>query len=87
MDLEKSVKLFKQFNELLENKKTGKPNQFAKKLGISERTLYRIINSFNRQGLEIKFERKDETYYISPKNERDSIKLRFHSDVYKSSST
>lgn len=85
MDLEKSVRLLNQFKELLGNKKTGKPYQFAQKLGVSERTLYRIINSFNRQGLDIKFNRKEETYYISNKDERDSIKLGFYLDVYKSS--
>ena len=81
MNIEKTIRLIKTFNHLINEGRTGKPNSFAKELGISERSLYRIINSYKLQGIEIKYNKRKKTYYIA-KNKKELTSIESAIEAY-----
>lgn len=81
MDLQKTLRVIKTFNTLIEKRITGNPVQFAKELCISERSLYRLINSYKLQGIEIKFSRRKKTYYIA-KNKKEITSIESAIEAY-----
>jgi predicted DNA-binding transcriptional regulator YafY len=56
-------------DDLIRRKATGKPSQFAKKLSVSERTLYRWIGIFRNRGIFIDYDSIRETYYYNQRAE------------------
>ena len=58
---------FERMHQLIKLKATGTPRQFANKLGVSESTLYELLNTTKELGAEIKYCRLNQSYtYISP---------------------
>lgn len=43
---------------------TGTPKELANKIGISERTLFRLVKQIKHQGVSIEYSRKTNTYFI-----------------------
>ncbi len=62
IQLEKFLGRTKYLGELIEKEFTGTPKELARKLGISERMVYRYIETLNEQGSRIKFDRIKNTY-------------------------
>jgi len=67
--------------ELVKQKKTGKPKEIAKKLGVSERQVYTYLEILKTEfNAPIKYSRTDITYYF---NEEGKIDLRWQEEIEK----
>lgn len=67
--------------ELIEQKNTGKPAEIAKKLGISERMVYKYLDILKSEfDVPIKYSRIQNTYVFS---EEGKIDLRWQDEVEK----
>lgn len=53
----------KLINRLIKCEQTGTPKEFAKRLGISESHLYRILDELHDFGLKFHYDRTRHTYY------------------------
>jgi predicted DNA-binding transcriptional regulator YafY len=51
------------FNHLVEQGKTGSPQEFADRLNISRATLYNIIDELNAMGLDIAYSRTNYSFF------------------------
>jgi predicted transcriptional regulator len=51
------------FNRLVEQECTGKPEEFAARLGISRSTLYDIIDELRSRDVEVGYSRTGSTFY------------------------
>ena len=58
-------------HELIKNKKTGTPNEFARSLHRTTSRLYTIIEELKSQGAPILYSRTLQTYYYSKRFEID----------------
>ena len=65
MILFKQIELLRKMHKLIELSHTGSPERFAKRLGISERRLYKLIEEMKDIGAPIDYSRKTETYYYT----------------------
>ncbi len=61
-------------DHLIKIKGTGKPAQLAKRLRISERTLYEFLKMMKDLGAPIEYDRYKETYYYG---EKGGFNIRF----------
>lgn len=50
--------------KLAKHSNTGTPKELAKRLNVSERTLYRIIRNLKDEKIEVVFCRKTKTYFL-----------------------
>lgn len=64
MNITENENLKKQIIRLSKGKSTGPPKEFAHLLGVSERNLYRLIESLNDEGIIIKYSRVLKTYTL-----------------------
>jgi predicted DNA-binding transcriptional regulator YafY len=55
---------YDQVIRLIEAQNTGTPRELALKLNISERQLLRMICELRNSGKDIRYSRRDYTYYI-----------------------
>jgi hypothetical protein len=65
MQFEKYAERMNYFHELVSKGSTGTPKQFATKLGISERMLYRYIEVIKQTHRPISFCRRKKSYVYS----------------------
>jgi len=56
---------------LAEHKRSGTPDNLAKKLDISARTVHRMVQQLRDQGYHIKFNRLRHTYEVSHSKKND----------------
>lgn len=75
MNPSKAKTFLELFRYHLENHSTGKPSEFAAKLGVSRATLYRFINDLRDEGLEVRFSRSQNSFYITPTTISELSKL------------
>jgi predicted DNA-binding transcriptional regulator YafY len=59
------LNLLLQLDQFIRQKGTGNPPEFARKLGISERSLYEYLKVLKDLGAPIKWSRQDKSYYYS----------------------
>ncbi|HTI89774.1 MAG TPA: HTH domain-containing protein [Puia sp.] len=57
------LSLLLQLDQFIRTKGTGSPPEFARKMGISERSLYEYLKVLKELGAPIKFSRQDHSYY------------------------
>lgn len=57
------LNLLRQLDQFIRRKKTGSPSEFARKMGISERSLYEYLNVLKDLGAPIRFSRQEHSYY------------------------
>jgi len=69
--------LIEQIDQRIRLKATGTPDEFAQKLGVSKRTIYRIIESLKEIGCPIYYDRYKETYKYQRKG---SLIFKFEED-------
>lgn len=81
------MNLFTQINKLeqihfhIEHKSTGRPKEFARRLRISERTLFRLLGVLKDYGVEIEYNRLRSTYeYKSKYGIPDLLRFNIKSD-------
>ena len=65
MILFKQIELLQKMHKLIDLSHTGPPERLAKRLGISERRLYKLIEELKDIGAPIDYSRRDETYYYT----------------------
>lgn len=53
----------KRMNRLIKEEKTGTPEEFATRLGVSSSHLYRCIDEIKELGAPVNFSRSRKTYY------------------------
>ena len=58
-------------DQSIRQKATGSPPEFARKLGISERSLYEYLKALKELGAPIRFSKQDHSYFYE-------IEGRFH---------
>jgi predicted DNA-binding transcriptional regulator YafY len=51
--------------DLAEKNATGTPKELANRINVSQRTVYRIIQTMKDKGIPIEYCRKINTYYIN----------------------
>jgi predicted DNA-binding transcriptional regulator YafY len=59
------LNLLLQLDQFIRQKGTGSPPEFARKMGISERSLYEYLKVLKDLGAPIKWSRQDKSYYYS----------------------
>ena len=59
------LNLLLQLDQFIRVKGTGSPPEFARKMGISERSLYEYLKVLKDLGAPIKWSRQDKSYYYS----------------------
>jgi predicted DNA-binding transcriptional regulator YafY len=57
------LNLLLRLDQLIRQKATGSPAEFARKMGISERSLYEYLKVLKEHGAPIRFSRQDHSYY------------------------
>jgi len=62
MDFKEKIELIKQFDHYIQNQCTGKPAVLAKKLGVSERNIFRLIETLEFMGGDLEYCSKIESY-------------------------
>jgi len=67
MSLNNKIERIKRMHDLIRYKRTGKPDQFARKMGLSVRALYKEIKEKKNLGAPIAYCNYRESYeYINP---------------------
>lgn len=59
------LKTLKRMHNYIHSSTTGKPSVFARKLGLSERHVYRLIQYLKLTGAPIAYDRFVQTYYYT----------------------
>ena len=57
-----NLQIFERIHYLIQNKRTGSPKEFARKLKISERTLYRKLDELRSYGAIISYDYLSSSY-------------------------
>ncbi len=65
MKLIEKIRRIERVNALIRRKATGCPTNLARKLEVSERCVYRVIDDMKTMGFPIKYCRLRETYYYT----------------------
>jgi predicted DNA-binding transcriptional regulator YafY len=65
MILFKQIELLQRTHKLIDVAHTGTPEDFAKRLGISSRRLYDVLDEMKMLGAPITYSRKANTYYYT----------------------
>jgi hypothetical protein len=65
MKLNENAYVIEKMINLINFQRTGNPNEFSKKLGISRSHLYEVIDEFKSLDVDIQFERKRNTFVIN----------------------
>jgi predicted DNA-binding transcriptional regulator YafY len=50
--------------ELARTNATGSPKELARRIEVSERTLYRLVQNMRDQGIPLEYCRRTSTYYL-----------------------
>jgi len=69
MSLIKTLKRLEYANFLIKKKVTGNLAEFAKKMGVSKRTVSELITQMREMGATILYDRNRETYYYAEHGE------------------
>lgn len=65
MSIKKYFALLQTLDFYIRRKATGNPNQFAQKIGVSRRSILRILSDFKSLGIPIKFSKDRNSYYYT----------------------
>jgi len=68
------IERLQMMNNLIKQARTGAPDEFARRLGISRRQLYADLEYFRDSGLEIGYCRQRQSFYYSNGHE---LELQF----------
>jgi len=70
------IQQLERVHNLIRLKSTGRPIEFANKIGISERTLYRILDELRDRGAIIRFSNERSSYYYE-----NSVEIKIHFQI------
>ncbi|MFY0599697.1 MAG: helix-turn-helix domain-containing protein [Cyclobacteriaceae bacterium] len=74
MNFIRQVERFQLLNKLISEENTGTPKELAKRLGVSERQLYNLIDILRGEGVKITYSKKIKSYSYS---EISSVQISF----------
>ncbi|MEO9870336.1 MAG: DNA-binding protein [Ekhidna sp.] len=74
------IERLQKLNKLIEQERTGTPEELASRLRVKERTLYEILDSIKSLGVVLKYDKKRKTYYYQ---EGDILQINFKLSVLK----
>lgn len=80
MTLKKHINDLQRILDLIERKATGTPKQLAKKLGVSKRTVVRMIGELRDKDHKIEFQRNKMSYTFTDRDE-DAENNKSHIDL------
>lgn len=70
------IEIVAAFHQYMVHENTGNAATFAKKLGISRATVYRLINELIDYGIQIEYCREKQTYrYLYPEKVKISVSI------------
>lgn len=69
--------LLEQIDQRIRLKATGKPEEFAERIGVSKRTIFRLIESLKNIGCPVCYDRYKETYKYKRKGR---LVIKFEED-------
>lgn len=75
-DFIREIERIQMLDKLISNRRTGNPDELAKRLGVSRSQLYLIIEYLKDMGLIISYSRKINSFYYE-ENSRLSIEFNF----------
>lgn len=79
MQLFKTIDRACQIHALIQKEATGTPDEFAKRLHISRRLLYYLLDELKDVGAEIEYNHRKSTFYYANDFEFNIIiKMQFH---------
>jgi len=67
MGLFKKLKTYQLISKSIEQQSTGKPNDFAKKLGICPSTLYQMLADLKAEGVPLFYDKTKNSYCYESK--------------------
>ena len=74
MKLVDKIAQITRLNNLIRMKSTGTPKELARKFGVSERCIYRLIDELKSMNVDIRYNRMRQSYeFTSPKTIKVSI--------------
>ena len=77
MILFKQLVMLERMHALISQSCTGTPKAFARKIGVSERYLHKLIDELKDMDAPIQYSRRDETYsYAAPFEIKSSCTMR-----------
>jgi predicted DNA-binding transcriptional regulator YafY len=65
MKLSKTIRTLERVDYLIRTRSTGNPRSFARRLDLSERQLYRLIDELRCNGFPIEYSPKEQQYFYS----------------------
>jgi len=71
MIFEKYAEMIERIDQMIRLKNTGTPEELAKKLGISESTLYVCLDIMKGRGANIEYDKYAKTYFYLSEGEFD----------------
>ena len=80
MNFIRQIERLQLLNKLLEQERTGTPEELAQRLGIKRRTLYDMIESIKSLGADVVYDRKLQTFYY---RNHQKIKVNFSMEILK----
>lgn len=82
MNFVKQIERIHRVDKDIKQKKTGSPEEFALKLGVSKRQLFRMISELKDYGAPIKYSRSLKSFYYCEDNfeMKVNFSLRFVND-------
>lgn len=78
MEFIKQIERLQLLNKLVREKRTGSPEEFAERLGLSRRQLYFYLEFLKDYGIDIVYSRKTNSFII---NNGKEIKIDFQFQV------
>jgi predicted DNA-binding transcriptional regulator YafY len=69
-------------NDLISRRATGTPSQFAKKLNISQRTLYRWIANMRDRNISITYDEERQSYCYSDDNKETNSTDKLYTTIF-----
>ncbi len=65
MKLIEQIERINRLHELITHRRTGRPQDLAKRLGLSTSMIYKVIEELKNKGVPIEYSRQLQTYYYS----------------------
>ena len=59
----KQIQRLRRIHQLIKNERTGTPKELSRKLNVSERQVYMILDQLREMDAPIKYNRRSSTYY------------------------
>jgi predicted DNA-binding transcriptional regulator YafY len=80
MNLQEQINLLRRVDQLIRLKATGTPKGLAQRLGMSESTLYRVIDEMKCMDFPIAYDKQQQSYYYE-KEVRFSFEVSVFSEA------